>query len=138
MRKIFQLRDIGRHDWERLLKLVQEKFAELPVKIIPNPHDKEIEMQGNPKITFETMKYDLGAGASKSFGENRTEFYRTFANPINSLSPSTEPPTRGINHNIHTEIITAGYRRCGPLPWQRVWKTCPGLGQNFRIFRIGQ
>jgi flagellar motor protein MotB len=53
------LRDIGRNDWEKLLKLLQEKLAGLPVKIIPHQHYKEIEIQGNPKITFETMKYDL-------------------------------------------------------------------------------
>ena len=57
-----QLRDIGRHDWEKLLKLLQEKISGLPVKIIPNQRDKEIEIQGNPKITFETMKYDLNPG----------------------------------------------------------------------------
>jgi flagellar motor protein MotB len=54
-----QLRDIGRQDWEKLLKLLGERLADLPVKIIPNQREKEIEIQGNPKITFETMKFDL-------------------------------------------------------------------------------
>ncbi len=53
------LRDIGRKDWEELLKLLQEKLAGLQMKIISNQREKEIEIQGNPRITFETLKYDL-------------------------------------------------------------------------------
>ena len=67
-----QLRDIGRKDWEELLKLLQEKLVGLPLKIIPHQRDKEIEIQGNPKITFETNEYDL-----TEFDQNRLEHLAT-------------------------------------------------------------
>ena len=74
-----QLRDIGRHDWEKLLQLLQERISGLAVKIIPNQRDKEIEIQGNPKISFETMKYDLEPWRPKSFGTVSTHLTKPAA-----------------------------------------------------------
>jgi flagellar motor protein MotB len=53
------LRDIGRKDWEELLKLLQGRLAGMPLTIIPNEQDKEIEIHGKPRITFATLQYEL-------------------------------------------------------------------------------
>lgn len=55
------LKDIGRQDWEELLQMLQSKLAGMQWAIIPNEQDKEIEIHGKPKITFETLKYELSA-----------------------------------------------------------------------------
>lgn len=53
------LKDIGRKDWEELLKLLQASLAKSSVVIIPNKDDKEIEIRGKPRVTFDTTKYEL-------------------------------------------------------------------------------
>jgi flagellar motor protein MotB len=53
------LRDIGRKDWEELLKLLQSRLAGMQMAIIPNEQEKEIEIHGKPRITFETLRYEL-------------------------------------------------------------------------------
>ena len=53
------LKDIGRKDWEELLKLLQSRLAGMQLEIIPNEQNKEIEIHGKPRITFATLKYDL-------------------------------------------------------------------------------
>ncbi len=53
------LRDIGRRDFQELLQLLRQRLAGLQLAIIPHERDKEIEIQGRPRITFATMSYDL-------------------------------------------------------------------------------
>ncbi|MCK9377030.1 MAG: OmpA family protein, partial [Syntrophobacterales bacterium] len=53
------LKDIGLKDWEALLKLLQARLAKSNMEVIPNRIDKEIQIQGKPRVTFETMKYEL-------------------------------------------------------------------------------
>ena len=132
-----QLRDIGRHDWERLLKLLQEKFAELPVKIIPNPHDKEIEIQGNPKITFETMKYDLGASDQNLLERTApilqnlrqsNKFFITINGTADPREFDRDLPPRNNSELSALRAATVA---------TVLENAAPGLGQNLRILGLG-
>lgn len=53
------LKDIGLKDWEELFKLLQARLAKNKMKIIPHRDEKEITLQGNPRVTFKTMEYQL-------------------------------------------------------------------------------
>lgn len=56
------LRDLGRRDWQELLQMLRKRLAGMQVQIIPHEQEKEIEIHGKPRITFETMQYELAAG----------------------------------------------------------------------------
>jgi flagellar motor protein MotB len=53
------LKDIGRKEWEELLQVLRGRLAAMPLTIIPNEQDKEIEIHGKPRITFGTLRYEL-------------------------------------------------------------------------------
>ena len=131
------LRDIGRHDWEKLFKVVQEKFAGLPVKIIPNQHDKEIEIQGNPKITFETMKYDLGAGdqnlleSAAPILHNLRQSNKFFIT-INGTADPREFDRDLLPRN-NSELSALRAATVATV----LENAAPGLGQHLRILGLG-
>ncbi len=132
-----QLRDIGRQDWEKLLKLLQEKISGLPVKIIPNQRDKEIEIQGNPKITFETMKYDLNPGDQNLLEQlapilqnlqQSNKFFITISGTADPREFERELPPRNNSELSALRAATVG----------RVLEdAAPGLGQHLRILGLG-
>lgn len=132
-----QLRDIGRQDWEKLLKLLQEKISGLPVKIIPRQRDKEIEIQGNPKITFETMKYDLNS-SDRSLLEDlapilqdlrqANKFFITISGTADPREFEREAPPRNNPELSALRAATVG----GVLE-----EAAPGLGQHLRILGLG-
>jgi len=131
------LRDIGRHDWEKLFKIVQEKFAGLPVKIIPNQHDKEIEIQGNPKITFETMKYDLGAGDQNLLESTAAILYNLrqsnkFYLTINGTADPREFDRDLLPRN-NSELSALRAATVATV----LENAAPGLGQHLRILGLG-
>ncbi len=132
-----QLRDIGRQDWEELLKLLQEKLVGLPVKIIPNQREKEIEIQGNPRITFETLQYDLTES-----DQNRLEHLapilrdlrqsKKFFITINGTADPREvqsnlPPRNNIELSALRAATVADVLE----------SAATGLGQHLRILGLG-
>lgn len=132
-----QLRDIGRQDWERLLKMLQERVSGLGVKIIPNQRDKEIEIQGNPKITFETMKYELNtpdenlleqlAPILKNLQQSN-KFFITINGTADPREFDREAPPRNNPELSALRAATVG----------RVLEdAAPGLGQHLRITGLG-
>lgn len=131
------LRDIGRKDWGELLKVLQQKLAGLPVKIIPHEREKEIEIQGNPRITFETMKYDLS-----DFDQARLEQLapilrdlrqsRKFFITINGTADPRELQRELLPRN-NTELSALRAATVGAV----LEDTAPGLGQNLRILGLG-
>jgi flagellar motor protein MotB len=132
-----QLRDIGRQDWERLLKFLQEKLAGFPVKIIPNQHDKEIEIQGNPKITFETMKYDLGT-EDQNLLERLAPLLQalrrtnTFFITINGTADPREFD-RDLPPRNNSELSALRAATVATV----LEDAAPGLGQHLRILGLG-
>ncbi len=132
-----QLRDIGRQDWEELLKLLQEKLAGLPVKIIPNQRDKEIEIQGNPKITFETLQFDL-----TEFDQNRLENLapilrdlrqsKKFFITINGTADPREVRSDLLPRN-NTELSALRAATVAAV----LESAAAGLGQHLRILGLG-
>jgi len=131
------LRDIGRQDWEKLFKVVQEKFAGLPVKIIPNQHDKEIEIQGNPKITFETMKYDLDADDQNLLESTAAILYNLrqsnkFYLTINGTADPREFERDLLPRN-NSELSALRAATVATV----LENAAPGLGQHLRILGLG-
>jgi flagellar motor protein MotB len=132
-----QLRDIGRKDWEELLKLLQEKLVGLPMKIIPHQRDKEIEIQGNPKITFETNEYDL-----TEFDQNRLEHLasilrdlrqsRKFFITINGTADPRELQ-RDLPPRNNTELSALRAATVAAV----LENAAAGLGQHLRILGLG-
>jgi len=131
------LRDIGRKDWEELLKTLQDKLAGLPVKIIPNQRDKEIEIQGNPRLTFETLKYEL-----TEFDQNLLERlapilrdlrkFKKFYITINGTSDPRELQSALPPRN-NTELSALRAATVAAL----LENAAPGLGHNLRILGLG-
>lgn len=131
------LRDIGRRDWEELLKLLQTRLAGLPVKIIPNQRDKEIEIQGNPKITFETMKYDL-SDADQDLLERLAPILRDLRQSKKffiTINGTADP--RELNRDLpprnNTELSALRAATVGTV----LEDAATGLGQHLRILGLG-
>ena len=107
------------------------------MKIIPNQRDKEIEIQGNPRITFETMKYEL-----TEYDQNRLEHlapilrdlrqFRKFFITINGTADPRElqsdlPPRNNTELSALRAATVAAVLE----------NAAPGLGQNLRILGLG-
>ena len=132
-----QLRDIGRKDWEELLKLLQEKLVGLPMKIIPHQRDKEIEIQGNPKITFETNEYDL-----TEFDQNRLEHLATILRDLRqskkffiTINGTADPRElqRDLPPRNNTELSALRAATVAAV----LENAAAGLGQHLRILGLG-
>jgi flagellar motor protein MotB len=132
-----QLRDVGRKDWEELLKLLQEKLVGLPMKIIPNQRDKEIEIQGNPKITFETNEYDL-----TEFDQNRLEQLATILRDLRqsrkffiTINGTADPRElqRDFPPRNNTELSALRAATVAAV----LENAAAGLGQHLRILGLG-
>ena len=132
-----QLRDIGRQDWESLLKYLQEKLAGFPVKIIPNQHDKEIEIQGNPKITFETMKYDLGTGDQNLLERLAPLLHALRASNKFFITINGTADPREFDHDLpprnNSELSALRAATVATV----LEDAAPGLGQHLRILGLG-
>jgi flagellar motor protein MotB len=132
-----QLRDIGRHDWEKLLKFLQEKLAGYPVKIIPNQQDKEIEIQGDPKITFETMKFDLDSSDQNLLERlapllyslrHSNKFFITINGTADPREFDRDQPPRNNSELSALRAATVA---------TVLEDAAPGLGQHVRILGLG-
>lgn len=132
-----QLRDIGRQDWQELLKLLQTRLTGLPVKIIPHEHDKEIEIQGNPKITFETMKFDL-SDVDQDLLERLAPILRDLRQSKKffiTINGTADP--RELNRDLpprnNSELSALRAATVGTV----LEDAATGLGQHLRILGLG-
>lgn len=132
-----QLRDIGRQDWEELLQLLRHRLAGLPVTIIPNQRDKEIEIQGNPRITFETMQFDLA-----EFDEHRLEQLAPILRELRqskqffiTISGTADPREfqRDLPPRNNGELSALRAATVAAV----LENAAPGLGRHLRILGLG-
>ncbi len=131
------LKDIGLKDWEELLNLLQARLAKSKMMIIPNKNDKEIEIQGKPRITFETMQYELSP-----FDKHRLEALapilyelrqkKKFFITINGTADPRELQNLAPPRN-NTELSALRAATVAAM----LEKAAPGLGHYLRVTGLG-
>jgi flagellar motor protein MotB len=131
------LRDIGRKDWQELLKLLQGRLAGMPLTIVPNEQEKEIEIHGKPRITFETLKYELAEadkqrlnGLAPILSELRQQkkFFITINGTADPREVHSAAPPRS-----NAELSALRAATVAAL----LENASPGLGQNLRVMGLG-
>ncbi len=131
------LRDIGRKDWQELLQMLQARLAGLPLVIIPHEQDKEIEIQGKPGITFETLKYYLSDAdklrlqrLAPILAELRRQkpFFITINGTADPREVHNAAPPRD-----NTELSALRAATVAAL----VENASPGLGRSLRVMGLG-
>jgi flagellar motor protein MotB len=130
-------RDIGLKDWEELLKMLQAKLAGSDLVIIPNRQAKEIEIQGKPRLTFATNRYELSPYDKQRLDALAPILYelrqkKKFFITINGTADPREL------HNINpprnnTELSALRAAAVAAL----MVKAAPGLGQYLRVTGLG-
>lgn len=131
------LRDLGRQDWQELLKLLQKRLAGLEVEIIPNEQEKEIEIHGKPRITFETMQYDL-SGADRQRLERLAPILldlrrqKPFFITINGTADPRELRDAAPPRN-NTELSALRAATVAAM----LENASPGLGRYLRVMGLG-
>jgi flagellar motor protein MotB len=131
------LKDIGLKDWEELLKLLRTKLAKSNMIIIPNKTDKEIEIRGKPRVTFETMQYELSP-----YDDNRLQVLapilynlrqkKKFFITINGTADPRELQDGAPPRN-NTELSALRAATVAAM----LEKAAPGLGQYLRVTGLG-
>jgi flagellar motor protein MotB len=131
------LKDIGMKDWEELLKLLQAKLAQSDMLIIPNKNDKEIEIQGKPRVTFETKQYELSPhdkdrlqGVAPTLYALRQQ--KKFFITINGTADPREVQNIAPPRN-NTELSALRAAAVAAM----LEKSAPGLGQYLRVTGLG-
>lgn len=131
------LLDIGLKDWEALLKLLQARLAKSNMAVIPNKIDKEIVIQGKPRVTFETMKYELSPYdiqrlqmLAPILSELRQE--RKFFITINGTADPRELRNAAPPRN-NTELSALRAAAVAEM----LEKAAPGLGRYLRVTGLG-
>jgi flagellar motor protein MotB len=131
------LKDIGLQDWEELLKLLQAKLAKSSMIIIPNRNDKEIILQGKPRVTFKTMKYELSPddkqrllGLAPILYELRQKkkFFITINGTADPRELQNTAPPRD-----NTELSALRAATVAAM----LEKSAPGLGHYLRVTGLG-
>ena len=131
------LKDIGLKDWEELLKLLRAKLAKSKMVIIPNKNDKEIEIQGKPRVTFETMQYELSPDDKHRLEVLAPILYelrqkKKFFITINGTADPRELQDGAPPRN-NTELSALRAATVAAM----LEKAAPGLGQYLRVTGLG-
>jgi flagellar motor protein MotB len=131
------LRDIGLKDWEELLKMLQAKLAGSHLVIIPNRNAKEIEIQGKPRLTFETNRYQLSPYDTQRLEALAPILYelrqkKQFFITINGTADPRELHNLAPPRN-NTELSALRAAAVAAL----MVKAAPGLGQYLRVTGLG-
>ncbi|MDI6855054.1 MAG: OmpA family protein [Deltaproteobacteria bacterium] len=131
------LRDVGRKDWQELLRLLQNRLAGMPLTIVANEQEKEIEIHGKPNITFETLKYELAAADKqrlKAVAPILSELRRQkkFFITINGTADprevhSASPPRSNAELSALRAATVAALLE----------NASPGLGRSLRVMGLG-
>ncbi|MFW6123109.1 MAG: hypothetical protein ACOC6L_02600 [Thermodesulfobacteriota bacterium] len=131
------LRDIGRQDWHELLQLLRKRLAGMPVEIIPNEQDKEIEIRGQPRMTFETLQYELSEADSQRLGRlapilldlrRQKPFFITINGTADPRELRDAAPPR---NNTELSALRAATVAA------RLENASPGLGRYLRVMGLG-
>jgi len=131
------LKDIGLKDWEALLKILQKRLAKSNMAVIPNKIDKEIQIQGNPQVTFETMKYELSPEDIRRLEMLAPILYelrqkKKFFITINGTADPREFGHAAPPRN-NTELSALRAAAVADL----LEKAAPGLGRYLRVTGLG-
>ncbi len=131
------LKDIGRKDWEELLKLLQARLAKAPVKILPHSHEKEITLQGKPQVAFNTMGYELSPEDKQRLQILAPILYelrqkKPFFITINGTADPRELQTAAPPRN-NTELSALRAAAVAGV----LEKAAPGLGHYLRVTGLG-
>jgi flagellar motor protein MotB len=131
------LREIGLKDWQDLLKLLQARLAKSNMMIIPNRDAKEIKIQGKPRVTFETNRYELS-----SYDKHRLQLLapilyelrqkKKFFITINGTADPRELQNAAPPRN-NTELSALRAATVATV----LEKAAPGLGQYLRVTGLG-
>jgi flagellar motor protein MotB len=131
------IREIGLKDWAELLKLLQAKLAKSSMVIIPNRNAKEIEIQGKPRITFATNRYELSPSDIQRLQALAPILYelrqkKKFFITINGTADPREL-NRTAPPRDNTELSALRAATVAAL----LEKSAPGLGQYLRVTGLG-
>lgn len=131
------LRDIGLKDWQELLKLLKAKLANSNMAVIPNKIDKAIIIQGKPRVTFETMKYELSPYDKQRLEALAPILYelrqkKNFFITINGTADPRELRNAAPPRN-NTELSALRAAAVAAL----LEKAAPGLGRYLRVTGLG-
>jgi flagellar motor protein MotB len=131
------LKEIGLKEWEELLQLLQQKMANLAMVIIPNRTDKAIEIQGKPRVTFETTKYELSDYDRQRLQRLAPILYelrqqKKFFITINGTADPRELRNATPPRN-NTELSALRAAAVAAL----LEKAAPGLGRYLRVTGLG-
>jgi flagellar motor protein MotB len=131
------LRDLGLKDWEELLKLLQARLAKSHLLIIPNRAEKEIEIQGKPRLTFATNQYGLSPDDQQRLQVLAPILYelrqkKPFFITINGTADPRELQNVAPPRN-NTELSALRAAAVAAL----LEKAAPGLGQYLRVTGLG-
>ncbi len=131
------LKDIGRKDWEELLKLLQSRLAGTQMAIVPNEQDKEIEIHGKPRITFETLKYELSDADRQRLERlapilldlrRKKQFFITISGTADPRELHDAAPPRN-----NTELSALRAATVAAM----LENASPGLGRYLRVMGLG-
>lgn len=130
-------REIGLKDWAELLKLLQARLAKSTMVIIPNRDTKEIEIQGKPRVTFETNRYELSPYDTQRLQVLAPILYelrhkKKFFIAINGTADPRELKNMAPPRN-NTELSALRAAAVAAL----LEKSAPGLGQYLRVTGLG-
>jgi flagellar motor protein MotB len=130
-------REIGLKDWAELLKLLQARLAKSNMVIIPNRNAKEIEIQGKPRVTFETNRYEMSPYDTQRLQALAPILYelrqkKKFFITINGTADPREL-NRAAPPRNNTELSALRAATVAAL----LEKSAPGLGQYLRVTGLG-
>jgi flagellar motor protein MotB len=131
------LKEIGLKDWEELLKLLQTRLAKSSVVIIPNKNDKAIKIQGKPRVTFATNRYELSPYDKDRLQSLAPILYelrqkKKFFITINGTADPRELHNLAPPRN-NTELSALRAAAVATV----LEKAAPGLGKYLRVTGLG-
>jgi flagellar motor protein MotB len=131
------LQNVGLTDWEELLKLLRAKLAKGKMAIIPNRNEKEITLQGKPRVTFKTNQYELSPNDQRRLQvlapillelRHKKKFFIT----INGTADPRELQ-KGAPPRNNTELSALRAAAVADM----LEKSAPGLGHYLRVTGLG-
>jgi flagellar motor protein MotB len=131
------LQEIGLKEWQELLKLLQARLAKSNMVIIPNRNNKEITIQGKPRVTFDTNRYELSP-----YDKHRLQLLapilyelrqkKKFFITINGTADPRELRNAAPPRN-NTELSALRAATVATV----LEKAAPGLGEYLRVTGLG-